>query len=217
MSRAARSTLARLAGILLVVMIVLAAKVAVAGRAELDEALRAEAAGELDVAITHHRRAVRWFLPVAPWADVSLERLLAIGAQAEEGGDTALALSAYRSVRAGVMAGRSLWTPRSEALRRADERIAHLMASGDAPPIDARLSASEREARYLAMLEEDRDPVIGWALLSLLGFGLWILGAYRVLTRAIDRDDRVVQTELRTWGTLFVLGFGCFALGLALA
>ena len=217
MSRAARSTLARLAGILLVVLIVLGAKVAVAGRAELDEGLRAEAAGELDAAIAHHRRAVRWFLPVAPWADTALERLLAIGAAAEEDGDPALALSAYRSVRAGVMAGRSLWIPHGEVLRRADERIAQLMAAGDVPPSDARLDAEGREARYLELLEEDRDPALGWALLALLGFGLWIAGAYGVFTRALDRDDRFVETELRTWGTVFVLGFGCFALGLALA
>jgi len=39
----------------------------------------------------------------------------------------------------------------------------------------------------------------------------------RRVRRAIDRDDRFVETELRTWGTVFVLGFGCFALGLALA
>jgi hypothetical protein len=200
-----------------VALIVLGAKVAVAGRAALEEGLRAEADGEPDVAIAHHRRALRWFLPIAPWSDAALERLLAIGAAAEENGETARALSAYRSVRAGVMAGRSLWIPHAEALRDADERIAHLMASGDVPPMDARLTEPEREARYLALLEEDRDPTLGWALLALLGFGLWIAGAHGVLTRAIDRDDRVVETELRTWGTVFVLGFGCFALGLALA
>lgn len=212
-----KTALGRAGGILVVVLVVLSVKVIVSSRAELDRARRAETAGELEVAVTHYRRAARWHLPVQPWADEALDALMAIGEAAEERGDAVLALASYRSAHAAIMSTRHLWVPDRERLHRADERIAHLMATGEVPPVDARRSEAEREALYLEMLEEDRDPALGWSLLALLGFLLWLAGAYGVFTRALDEDDRFVQAELRKWGTLFVLGFGFFALGLALA
>ncbi len=198
-------------------ILVLSVKVLVSSRAELAEADRAASAGELEIAVTHYRRAARWYLPIQPYADRALERLMEIGAEAERDGDRALALAGYRSVRAALMSSRSLWIPDAERLHVADERIAALMASGDVPALDAHLSEAARAEAYLEMLETDRDPVTGWALLALLGFLLWGAGAYGVFTRALDQDDRFVDVELRKWGTAFVVGMGLFVLGLALA
>lgn len=212
-----RAALARGLGIALVVLTVLSVKVVLSSQAELDQAVRAEGAGHLEVAITHYRRAARWYLPIQPSADQALDRLMAIGEEAEGRGDRVLALASYRSAHAAIMSTRSLWVPDRERLHRADERIAHLMATGEVPSMDARLAEADREALYLEMLEEDRDPTAGWALLALVGFAAWLVGAWGVFTRALDEDDHFIQVELRKWGTLFVLGFGLFALGLALA
>lgn len=207
----------RVVGVVLVMILVLSVKVLVSSRAELADADRASSAGELETAVTHYRRAARWYLPIQPYADRALERLMEIGAQAETDDDSALALASYRSVRAALMSSRSLWIPDRDMLHRADEHIASLMARSDVPALDAHLSEEARAETYLAMLETDRDPAAGWALLALLGFALWILGAYGVFTRALDQDDRFIDGELRRWGTAFVVGMGLFVLGLSLA
>lgn len=207
----------RLIGVVLVILCVLSVKVLVSSRAELADADRASSAGELETAITHYRRAARWYLPIQPYADRALDRLMEIGAEAEADEDPALALASYRSVHAALMGSRSSWIPDRARLRAADERIAALMARSDVPTLDAHLSEEARAETYLAMLETDRDPATPFALLALLGFALWILGAYGVFTRGLDQDDRVVDGELRKWGTAFVIGMGLFVLGLALA
>lgn len=207
----------RAIGVVLVVILVLSVKVLGSSRAELREADRARQSGELEIAVSHYRRAARWYLPIQPFADEALDRLLEIGDEAEASGDRVLALASFRSVRAAIMSSRSAWIPDGERLARADARIAALMASGEVPAVDAALSEDERAALYLAMLEEDRDPVLGWALLALLGFFSWVAGAYLVFTRALDQDDHFVDGELKKWGTLFVVGMGLFALGLSLA
>jgi len=207
----------RVLGIVLVMILVLSVKVLVSSRAELADADRASSAGELETAITHYRRAARWYLPIQPYADRALDRLMEIGAAAETDEDPVLALASYRSVRAALMSSRSLWIPDSDRLHQADERIAELMARSEVPAVDAHLSEEARADTYLAMLETDRDPAAGWALLALLGFGLWILGAYGVFTKGLDQDDRFIDVELRKWGSAFVVGMGLFVLGLSLA
>lgn len=209
--------LGRVLGVALVVALVLSVKVVTASRAELREADAARSGGDLATAVTHYRRAARWHLPIQPYADQALDHLFEIGADAEASGDRRLALAAYRSVHGAIMSARSLWVPDAGRLHQADERIAALMAEADVPTVDAHLSEEGRAELYLAMLEEDRDPALGWALLALLGFFTWVLGAYGVLTRALDRDDRFIDGELRKWGTAFVVGMGLFVLGLMLA
>jgi hypothetical protein len=209
--------LGRLLGVVLVVVLVLSVKVVSSSRAELREADLSRSEGAMEAAVTHYRRAARWYLPVQPYADQALDRLLEIGEDAEARGDRALALAAYRGIHGALMSSRSLWVPDRARLHDVDGRIAALMARADVPPVDAHLSEDDRAELYLSMLEEDRDPVLGWSLLALFGLFTWILGAYGVLTRAIDRDDRFVDVELRKWGTAFVVGMGLFVLGLMLA
>ena len=212
-----KAAVGRAVGVVLVVILVLSVKVLGSSRAELREADRARASGALEVAVNHYRRAARWYLPIQPFADEALDRLLEIGDEAEEREDRVLALASFRSVHAAIMSSRSAWIPDAERLERADARIAALMASGEVPAVDAGLAEDERAALYLSMLEEDRDPALGWALLALLGFFSWVVGAYLVFTRALDQDDHFVDGELKKWGTLFVVGMGLFVLGLSLA
>lgn len=210
-------TIARVLAAVGVVVFVLSVKVLTSARAEVAEADRWRAEGSVESAVTHYRRAARWYLPVNPWADAALDALAEIGTSAEEAGDTALALSAWRSVRAAIESSRHLWTPDRERLDVADAHIANLMATVEVPPVDAARSEDERRELHLALLREDRDPGVGWALLALLGLGTWIAGALLFSQRAIDEEGRISGTEARRWGTLFVAGLCAFVLGLALA
>lgn len=212
-----RSAIARGVGIALVVVLVLSVKVVMASRAELSEADRAFDRGALEEAVTHYRRAARWYLPIQPYADAAIDRLLDIGVEAEERGDRTLALASFRSAHAAILSARTVFVPDAERLARADDHIAHLMASAEVPAVDAGLSSEARAELYRSMLDEDRDPILGWSLLALLGLCAWVFGAYQIFMRALDQDDRFIDAELKKWGTLFVLGMGLFLLGLRFA
>lgn len=215
--RAGVRTLTRVLAAVGVVVFVLSVKVLTSAHAELAEGDRWRAEGSVPAAITHYRRAARWYLPVNPYADAALDALSAIGEEAEASGDLSLALSAHRSVRAAIEGSRSFYVPNRARLGRADEHIASLMARVEVPPVDATRTEDERRALHLALLREDRDPSVLWALVALLGLAAWIAGALLFGARALDENDRIVGKEARRWGTLFVAGFCLFVLGLALA
>lgn len=200
-----------------VVVFVLSVKVLLSARAELAEAERWRAEGSLTAAVTHYRRAARWYLPVNPYSDAALDALADIATEAEAGGDDTLALSSWRSVRAAIESARSVYTPNRDRLDTADEHIAALMARVEVPPVDAARTEEERRDIHLALLREDRDPSVLWAFVALFGLVGWVAGALLFSLRGLDEEDRIVAKEARRWGTMFVVGFGLFVLGLLLA
>ncbi len=200
-----------------VILAVLSVRVVTASRAELITADHLRAKKDLDAAIVHYRRAARWYAPGNPYVEAALAHLARIGADAEHAGDTERALSAWRAVRSAIMSTRSFYTPHTDRLHHADERIAALMASLPPPPIDAGKSKAELAREHLALLEAPSRPRLGWTLLLLFGFAAWVSGAFVFLRRAIDEEDRLVPAEARRWGTVIILGFGLFVLGMALA
>lgn len=200
-----------------VLILVLAVRVVSASSAELREGDRLRERGDVDSSIAHYRRSARWYAPGNPYSSEALDRLAAIGAEAEAQRDPDRALAAWRSARGAILASRSFYVPHRERLAQADEHIATLMAEQPAPPIDAGRTPEELRAVHLALLREVPRPALGWALLALLGLTTWILAAFAFVTRAIDEDDRLVGGAARVWGTVWIVGFGLFVLGLALA
>jgi hypothetical protein len=215
-SRAVRIA-ARAVGTFGVVLLLLAIRVVTASSAELQEAERLRERGDVDASIAHYRRAARWYAPGNPYAAEALDRLAVIAREAEQGGDRERALAAWRSVRGAILGARSFYVPHAERLAEADERIASLMAALPPPPIDAARSPEERRAAHLALLRETPRPSVVWGLLALVGLATWVAAAFAFLTRAIDEDDRLVARPARLWGTVWIVGFGLFVLGLALA
>jgi len=51
----------------------------------------------------------------------------------------------------------------------------------------------------------------------LLGWLAWTGGAFAFAQRALDEEDRVQSKPARLWGTVIVVGFGLFVIGMALA
>ncbi len=207
----------RIGGVVAVVLVALAVRVIGASRAELDAARAVDGRGDTALAISHYRRAARWYVPLSPYDEQALARLAEIGAEAEGEGDTELALSAWRSIRAATLGSRSFYVPHEERLREADRHIAALMARLPPPPIDVRRSVEEREAAHLALLEAEVGPRPLPSLVALLGLGTWIVAAFLFATRAFGEDDELVPKEARRWGAVFSLGLALFALGLWLA
>lgn len=217
----ARARWARLGGRVLavagVILAVVAVRVVTSSRAEMAEADRLRARGDLDGAVVHYRRAARWYAPGNPYSSAALTELGEIGRDAERRGATEAALAAYRAIRAAIMSTRSFYTPHRDRLEAANERIAELMASLPPPPIDAGKSRAELRAEHLALLSADDRPSVPWTIVLLLGFFGWVGGAFVFVTRAVDEEDRLVGAEARRWGTVVVVGLGLFVLGMALA
>lgn len=207
----------RLSAIALLLLATVAVRVVSSAAQELQRGDACAANGELDAAVVHYRRAARWYAPGSPYSSRALGRLGSLGAAAERRGDSELALSAYRAIRAAVMSTRSWYVPERERLAAADERIASLMAVQPPPPMDAGKSVQQLRGEHLALLQAETGPRLGWTLVLLLGFFGWVAGAFALSLRAVDADNRIVARELRRWGALVVVGFALFVLGMSLA
>jgi hypothetical protein len=209
---------ARALGVTGVILAVLVVRVLVASHGELQRAHALVADGDdVDAALVHYRRAARWYVPGSPYVREALESLARIGVESEREGDRERALFAWRSVRAAVLATRSFHVPHHEHLALADEHIAELMASEDPPPIDAGKPRSQLRAEHLALLRQaGQRPPVGWTLVLLLGFFLWVGSAFAFATRAIDEEDRWVRREAWRWGGLVVVGLALWFVGMAL-
>jgi hypothetical protein len=210
-------TLLRATAAIALALGLLSARVIYSARTELDSAHAALAGGDIDRATVHYRRAARFYAPGSPYHVQALQRLDAIGTRAEQGGDIELALSAQRAIRGAIFAARSLYVPERARLATANAHIARLMAELPPPGMDAGKPKPQLEAEHLALLSAEPDPDPLWTCVLLLGFIAWVSAAFAFSQRAIDADDRFVMTEVRTWGAVIVVGFGMFALGMALA
>lgn len=173
--------------------------------------------GQLEAAVVHYRRAARWYAPGSPYHVEALGKLGRIAAEAEQRGDVDLALAGYRAIRAAIMSTRSFYVPEPERLRSADERIATLMAGLPPPAMDAGKSHEQLRKEHLALLQAEPGPSVLWSFVLLVGFGVWIAAAFAFTLRAVDEQDRFVRREVLRWGTLIVVGFGLFVLGMSLA
>jgi hypothetical protein len=198
---------AAVAGVLLAV---LAVRVVSASHTELQRGIQALARGDEHGAILALRRSGRMHAPGNPYSADALSRLMGIGRAAEARADTAQALAAYRAVRGAILASRSIYVPHGELLEQADARIAALSA-------ESRARGGRTEAIVLAELRAPPRPSLGWTLLLLAGWIAWVVGAFAFAQRALDEEDRLVGRAARVWGTVMVVGFGSWVLGMALA
>jgi hypothetical protein len=189
-------------GVLALVLAVLVARVLLGAHQELGEAQRAAQAGDLEGAMTHHRRAIGWYVPLSPHGPRAIAALERISLEQEARGERGQALLAARSIRAGIESARSTFTPYGSELARADARIAEL-----------------RSPDHSTMRAGGQSPPDPSALFSMLAFAAWlgfVAAAYLLVTRASDAGGRF---GARAWPHLaaLVLCAGLFALGLALA
>ncbi|HKU44907.1 MAG TPA: hypothetical protein VJR89_42400 [Polyangiales bacterium] len=186
-------------------------------RSELAAARTAAERGDTEQALAHYRRAARDYVPASPYHTAALDQLASLGRAAQAAGDLPRALSAYRAIRGSILAARSFYVPEPDRLRAADRAIAALMAEQPAPAMDAHKSKQQLRDEHLALLERSPDPNLLWTVVLLLGFFAFVGAAFAFSTFAVDDEDRLRKPEARRWGAVIVIGFGLFALGLALA
>lgn len=208
---------ARVAGVVGILLAVVLVRVLVGSRGELGRGDALRAAGDLDAALIHYRRAAKWYAPGNPWSAAALDSLREIASDAESADQPRRSLAAWRAIRGAILSTRSTYTPHADRLAEADEHIAALMAAEPPPPIDAGKTEEARRAEHLALLRDVPRPHQGWALLALLGFAAWVGAAFLFASRAIDDEDRFVPAAARRFGALFAAGVAAFVVGLGFA
>ncbi len=186
-------------------------------RAAERAAERAAAPQDLELTLRHLRRAARWYAPFNPSCTAALQRLREIAQRAEAAGDDANALSAWRSIRASLVAAESLYTPHATLNAEAETHIAALMARVDPPPIDAAEDPSEREQRYLSALRDHGAPHPLMLAAVWVGFVLMLVGLTLAALKVFDAEDRVLRRSLWRNLGLFGAGLSLLLLGLGLA
>lgn len=181
---------------------------------ELVAGQAAEHREDLERAVIYYRRAAGWLLPAGDADEKAMAALKRLQAQAREDSDAALELSAARARLAAAHTRR--WATTSQNLGPVAARIAELSITaasstqGDGRPL------AERRASLQAQLLDPSQPRAYALLLAVLGFVCWTGAAFLLSTRGFDADTRLTA-HARILGTWIVVGFGLFALGLALA
>jgi hypothetical protein len=138
-------------------------------------AIRVVVEGRQALADGRYETAARWYLPFAPHVDEAYAKLRTL----TKSEDPAVALAAWRSIRAAARATRSLWQPHADDLAEADAQIAKLSAVA---PGGGKLDGGEPLAWHEERLARDVRPSLAAAILAGLGIALWVAGAF-VLAR----------------------------------
>jgi len=202
--------------VVVVLIALMATRTVLESRAAWAAAEVALAAGDVDRAIDRLRDTARWDAPLNPYAVSALARLDELGQRAEQTGDRARALAAYRAIHGAIMATRSFYTPHAAELARADERIATLMAAEPQAALDRGRTPEERKAAYLALLVP-RDPRPLGVLLAFIGLFTWVGSAVAFVTWGVDAEGRFLRRFARRSVICLLVGWIAFAVGLRIA
>lgn len=203
---------ARVACWVLLACAIVAARCWWEARQELRLGQAALAAQDREEAIRHLGRALRWYTPGSEANRQAAELLFLVGREAEDAGETVLALAAYRELRGALFAIRTLWMPHSRWLQPANRRIAALMAGqGSRNGAGEEVGFAEREAEHLALLHRDRSPDPLLSLLVVLCFLAWVAAAFAAIQWGLDEAGHV---DGRRMLACLAAGLPCFALWL---
>jgi tetratricopeptide (TPR) repeat protein len=192
-------------------------RVAYESNADLAAAKAYQDANRIPLAVEHYRRAIRWSFPLSPYTSDAVSALQSIALQSEADGDVKGALSAWRSLSAGLAATRFLYSRSKPEIAHAHDQIARLVAMDRSAAIDANLSAGQLEADHRRLLGKEVSPDPWWGSLLLLGMAVWV-GALTIMAwRGFDSAGRFHWASARgpLWGAM--VGFISFVLGLLLA
>ena len=184
------------------------------GSAALHAGDAALAQGDKEEAIARWRRAARWYAPGAPHVAGAYRRLEALARAAEAAGDRQTALAGWTAVRSSILSTRSFYTPYAHLLPVANERIAALMAALEPASVDPGKGEAERKAWHLALLQRDEAPALGWTILAIVGFGVWIGGGFLFAFRGIGEGDRLDRRAAARAGLLVAIGLVAWMIGL---
>jgi hypothetical protein len=170
-----------------------------------DDGASFDAAGDVDRAISEYRWALRWYTPWGPRHDDAAAALVALADRLEVG-EPEKAARALDALRSGLIAGRSVFQPRSDLVEAVNARIPAILAR-----VAERQGRTEpREAIEARMRAAYERPVGVSPLTSVAvsgGFILWISGLIVFVRRGISPDGRLVRPAAWRYLGVAMAGF----------
>jgi len=189
------------------------------GRRELALADEAAEVDDFDAEVEHLGRAARWRLPLARHDERAVDRLMALGAEAEATGEAGAqrALAAYREVRGALLGTRGFWVPQAERFHQANERVATLMAAQEERFGTDVGGMADPYSHHLGLLEEVPGPIAWRAWLAALAFVGWLAAMVGFFVRAIDDRGRLRPARAVRWGAAVLALLGLWIVALRFA
>ncbi len=170
---------------------------------------------DLDQAMVHYERSLRWYLPGNPYARASLHSMAVVcqrkhGAAQEKGVEAAAqdAYNCYQRTRSAILSTRSLYTPFSKELGELEERM-----------VRASKKLGYPEELMRADLARRHEAHPWWSLLAVLAMAGWIGAAAASLWFGLDPETGRVAWSRRLLfsGAGFAMSFALWLLALFLA
>ena len=170
-------------------VVVLLIRVGVSGQRSLEAGEAALERGETLAAVASLRTSMGWYLPFAPWRGAAADRLWELHEAQVKAGDVPGAVQSLSALRSGIISTWGLVHTDTDELERVHGALPGLMAQWelDAAAEEGREvpgSLEERTSHYLDILRRETRPLRGWGVLALVGFGLWLIAAWRATERA---------------------------------
>jgi len=201
-----------------VALVFLCARVLVESSAAFDRGHSALSASDEPAAVFHFRTAAKWYLPVNPWVESSLDELMALGQKAQDRKDWVFALHVYDSARAAILGTRSFYTPHEDRLHQINALLPEVMLRArQVHPNGPGVRAEEQERlrqRFEVSVLRDHAPHPGVSLFLSLGFALWFVALFVAIWRGIPASAEIQWDQIRKWGALSAAGFVMWISGL---
>ena len=170
--------------------------------------------GQYMKAITFFDRSIHRYTPFNPYVRHSAEQLWKIGLAAEQRGDIPVALIAFRSIRRGFYAARSVYTPGKDWIKKCDAKINELMEIEQNNREAQRGSAGPDKS--IPTSQETTGPSTFWSIIVEIGFLGWIGSAIGLLLFACkgERKARFLTSQVIALGTLTLIFFTLWLVGM---
>jgi len=204
--------------ILLVMCLTLGTKVYLSSWQEYRKAQDALARRDYHQAIVHLKRTILWYLPGNRYVEGATAKLWQLGLLAERQGNRELALEAYRSLRSGLYAVRSLYIPYREWIKRCDSKIASLMAAkGPTVEADKGKTFTQLRNQYLNLLRNDQAPDVVWSLVMEVGLLGWLSSTIFFILRSFGPEGELYGRRALFWGGLLLIFYILWVVGMVKA
>jgi hypothetical protein len=193
-------------------------KVALDSRREYRTALLALSQNEPNQAMVHLERCIHYYTPLNGSVRAAVQKIWAMGEQAEANSQPEQALLAYRTLRSSLYAIRSFYTPYETWIARCDGKIATLVAEGnDYASRYPDRSLEEKKGIAAEILQRNPPPGVFWAIIVEIGFLGWVFSALLFIFRALRYENRLLARPALLYGGLTVLFYAVWIVGMMYA
>lgn len=181
-----------------VVVALMSVRVVIESHSELERAKSLQSSGDLDGAVVHFRRALRWYAPANPYSRQAGVQLLQMGRDAADAGQPSEARRTYRALLAGIQSARTFLVPYRDLHQSATDALSSLNAEMELPEAPS------------------TGGVIHFtSILVVFGFLLWSTSALGFAMGGLDQNDRIIRRRAIGWSASFAVGMLSFLVGMA--